>query len=350
MIEVRWDFYPHVAASIHGKAWLQVQAYLQLAPRTIDAYGRSLNAFLEFCEAHEFTAENVKREQITAYVQDLAQRPNPKGRAIRHLDSGAGLASATLQLRLTVLRLFFDYLVEEGIQTDNPVGRGRFTPGKGFGGQRDRGILHRYRKLPWIPTEEQWQQILSAARLEPQRNRLMLALAYDGALRREELCALQIGDIDPAHRTLRIRAETTKSRQERVVVYSDATGTLLSLYLVHRRNLSRNGEVLFLSESQRNRAQPLSVETWSKVVQRIAVRANILQFSTHTSRHLRLTDLARAGWDIHDIASFAGHRSIQTTLLYIHLSGRDIATKLNRAMTSLNRWQAAMTHEWELDG
>ncbi|MGW1505612.1 transposase [Streptomyces mirabilis] len=59
----------------------------------------------------------------------------------------------------------------------------------------------------------------------------MLALAYDAALRREELCSLRTDDVDPAHRTLRIRAETTKNRLERVVPYSASTGVLLSNYL-----------------------------------------------------------------------------------------------------------------------
>ncbi|WP_434482010.1 site-specific integrase [Streptomyces sp. NBC_01340] len=56
----------------------------------------------------------------------------------------------------------------------------------------------------------------------------MLALAYDAALRREELCSLRTDDLDPAHRTLRVRAETTKNRLERVVPYSAPTGVLLS--------------------------------------------------------------------------------------------------------------------------
>ena len=38
---------------------------------------------------------------------------------------------------------------------------------------------------------------------EPLRNRLMFALAYDAALRREELCALDLRDVDPAHRITR---------------------------------------------------------------------------------------------------------------------------------------------------
>jgi integrase len=51
----------------------------------------------------------------------------------------------------------------------------------------------------------------------------MLAMSYDAALRREEICSLEVADIDPAHRLLRIRLEVTKNRRERVVPYSLAT-------------------------------------------------------------------------------------------------------------------------------
>src|SRR4029079_17917849 len=92
--------------------------------------------------------------------------------------------------------------------------------------------------------------ILAVAAAEPPRNRLMLALAYDAALRREELCSLRTDDLDPAHRLLRIRAETTKTRRERVVPYSAPTGVLLAQYLRHRSTVSRARGPLFLSESR----------------------------------------------------------------------------------------------------
>jgi Phage integrase family len=63
---------------------------------------------------------------------------------------------------------------------------------------------------------------------------------------------------------------------------------------------------------------------------RAAVQAGVPRFSTHTTRHLCLTDLARMGWELHAIAAFAGHRSTDSTLTYIHLSGRDLADRLNR--------------------
>jgi integrase len=61
-------------------------------------------------------------------------------------------------------------------------------------------------KLPWIPSEAEWLRLLGVVADEPIRNRVMLALAYDAALRREELCSLRSDDLDPAHRTLRVRA------------------------------------------------------------------------------------------------------------------------------------------------
>ncbi|MEU2005052.1 site-specific integrase [Rhodococcus sp. NPDC019627] len=164
---------------------------------------------------------------------------------------------------------------------------------------------------------------MTVAATEPIRNRVMLALAYDAALRREELCALRTDDLDPAHRTLRIRAGTTKNRLERVVPYSAATGVLLSGYLAHRASLSRARGPLFLSESRRNHAQPLTLWTWPKVVRRIALAADAPRFSTHTTRHLSLTDLARMGWELHTIATFAGHRHTDSTLRHVRTgSGR----------------------------
>nr|WP_269330486.1 site-specific integrase [Kineosporia babensis] len=182
--------------------------------------------------------------------------------------------------------------------------------------------------------EGQWLDVLQVARGLSARNRLMLALAYDAALRREELCSLRTDDLDPAHRTLRVRAQTTKNRLERVVPYSASTGVLMSAYLEHRATLTRARGALFVSESRRNPGQPLSLWTWSKVVRQIAITAGAERFSTHTTRHLCLTDLARMGWELHAIATFAGHRNTDSTLRYIHLSGRDLADKLARAWTT----------------
>lgn len=75
------------------------------------------------------------------------------------------------------VRLFFDFLVEEGMRESNSVGRGRYTPGRRFGGRQSRPLVARMVKLPWIPGAAEWLRLLEAFRPEPIRNRSMLALA-----------------------------------------------------------------------------------------------------------------------------------------------------------------------------
>jgi integrase/recombinase XerD len=219
MEDVRWKLYPNVASAELPRAWLQMQANLQLASKTIDAYGRCLEDFLYFCIKHNIAPQEITREQVALYVKDLASRPNPRGRNILQIGSGVGLSNATMQQRITVVRLFCDYVVEKQLRIDNPVGRGHYVPGKGFAGARDKGLIPRHKRLPWIPSDEQWECLLSALKEESLRNQLMFLLAYDGALRREELVRLAITDFDFAYQQITIRAEHAKRGRERVVCY-----------------------------------------------------------------------------------------------------------------------------------
>jgi len=52
-----------------------------------------------------------------------------------------------------------------------------------------------------------------------------------------------------------------------------------------------------------------------------------------------------ARWELHEIAAFAGHRSTQTTLQYTHLSGRDLAAKLEAGMAQIHAERIAQISE-----
>jgi integrase/recombinase XerD len=332
--EVRWERYRRVAENAHAREWLKFQAARGLAANTIEAYGRDLDRYLGFLEAENIPFHSVIRPTIGVYIRSITQLEVPRV-SRKGMEARSTLANGTLQQHLTVVRLFHDFLVEERICTRNPL-----RPPIG-----GRGLIQRHHRLPWIPSEEEWQNILQVCKQEPLRNRVMLAMSYDAALRREEICSLEVADIDPAHRLLRIRLEVTKNRRERVVPYSLATSELFSRYLQMRRELSRERGPLFLSESCRNYGKPISIWTWSKTIARIAEQCNLPRFTPHTLRHLCLTDLARANWDIHEIATLAGHRSLQTTALYIHLSGRDLANKLARGMAEIHARRVATMSE-----
>ena len=318
---VRWDRCPLAAADPMCRSWLTFQSNRGLARNTLDAYSQGLEVFLRFLAHQKLSVPAVKRIHIGAYLASLQSH-------------NIYLSNATVQQRLTVLRLFYTYLVEEEVCEKNPTA---------YNGGR--AVVPRHRKLPWVPNEDDWQTILGAAAQEPIRNRVMFTFAYDAGLRREELCSLCTSDIDPSRRTIWVRAENTKGRRDRVVPYSAVSGALLAEYLDHRRTFTQKRGPLFLSESRRNYSAPISIWSWSKIVLRVARRAGVPRFTTHTLRHLCLTDLARAGWDIHEIATFAGHRSVQTTLLYIHLSGRDLARKLAAGMAQIHAQRTRMLAE-----
>ena len=335
----RW---PVLASCSWAPRWLDVQRDLGRSPQTVQAYARSLVDYLDYCERAGVDVVAAGRADVAGYLGDLRERPSRRGANVIAIDSGAGLANATLQLRVTVVRLFYDFLVEERLRDRNPVARG-YRSADGRAGRR--GLVARLDPLPWIPTDAEWRAVLEVAAGESLRNRLMLALAYDAALRREELCLLGTEDLDPAHRTISVRAETTKSKRGRGVPYSAVAGQLMARYLTHRRSVTTARGALFVSESPRNRGDGVTAWTWSKVVRSIALRAGVPSFSTHTLRHLCLTDLARSGWELHQIASFAGHRSTDTTQRYIHLSGRDLAERLASGMTQIHQARVAQIAE-----
>jgi site-specific recombinase XerD len=336
---LRWERYPLVAGEQQARRWIQSCVVLGLAQNTITAYLYALEDYLGFCQRDAVNALAASREAIVRYLGDLRSRSPRGANNVVQIDSGAGLSNATLQQRLTAVRLFYEFLVEDERIRTNPVPRGRHSQFHRSGGHGKRGLIQRFHKLPWIPSEEQWAALLTVVREERLRTRCMLAFAYDAALRREELCQLRSDDLDPAHRTLRIRSETTKGRRERVLPYSPACGALLGQYLRHRQTLSSQRGPLFLSESPRNYAAPITLWTWSKVIRSIALRAGVPRFSTHSLRHLCLTDLARAGWSLHEIARIAGHRNLETTQRYLHLSARDIIDRYQGTMLQLHDWR-----------
>src|SRR5437588_11068466 len=119
MSEIRWELYPLVAVHERSRAWLQLQSHLQLASTTLDAYGRSLNDFLAFCQRCEIVPETITREQVALYVQDLAHRPNPKGAKMLSIEGGRGLSNSTMRVRFTEVLFFCGSTVDRHCRQDN---------------------------------------------------------------------------------------------------------------------------------------------------------------------------------------------------------------------------------------
>ncbi|WP_245560517.1 hypothetical protein [Nocardia asiatica] len=64
----------------------------------------------------------ANRAHVAAYVRELTDRPGRRGANVVSIDSGSGLANATIQQRIVPVRLFYDCLMEEGLRESNPLG------------------------------------------------------------------------------------------------------------------------------------------------------------------------------------------------------------------------------------
>ncbi len=69
------------------------------------AYGLGLTEYLEVCEREGMDPVEADRVHIAKYVREMAGRPGKRGGNVLSIDSGAGLANATLQQRLVPVRL-----------------------------------------------------------------------------------------------------------------------------------------------------------------------------------------------------------------------------------------------------
>jgi len=343
---IRWDLYPYVATIPHASAFIVRLRQLSRRPKTVDAYARNLDRFLasfagvapeRWVEADEgdlLTYLDDLRHGRTSGTPSRAQRGQPEN--VRHL-SGGRAAETTIAQHVVALRQFYDYLIRAHIRRDsfNPLPRGS----NGHGGEASRqGPARTPARLPWIAPPAVWERIiLHVVTRETARNRALLLVAYDGALRREELVRLRADDYDRHQAVLRVRAETSKSGRERWVPLSPIGQRALDHYLDrHRRalvgayGLDESGP-LFLSESTRNPGRPLAPGAVNDVVEALRTALSLPQLRPHTFRHQRLSALKAAGVPLEDIALFAGHVSTETTRLYLHLTPAELGAKIRAA-------------------
>jgi integrase/recombinase XerD len=108
MLAAVGEKWPVLARHERAAEWLGVWADLGRAPRTIDAYARGLAEYLLSCERDGVDPLAANRAQVALFVRELRARPSRRGANVMALDSGSGLANATLQQRLVPVRLFYD--------------------------------------------------------------------------------------------------------------------------------------------------------------------------------------------------------------------------------------------------
>jgi integrase/recombinase XerD len=208
------------------------------------------------------------------------------------------------------------------------------------------GMEGRFEKLPWarppmrLPTvlsRDEVRRLIEVVAHRP-RDKALLMTLYGAGLRISEAVALKGQDIDSAQMLIHVRQG--KGKKDRIVPLPDTLLPVLrdawragSKQAAGRRsvqpppeNSSSEASACWLFPRSRNPQRPMDIHTAYHMVRQAARRAGIKRkVSPHTLRHTYATHQVEAGVHLRKLQLLLGHAHLSTTLLYVHLSGAEIA-------------------------
>jgi site-specific recombinase XerD len=264
---------------------------------SIEAKRRHVQRFIVF----------TGKEALKATAEDVC----------RYLDSLC-FSTEKINLHHTHIRQFYDFLIESGTCITNPA----------------QGYLRQTKSTkqpPEVLTEREVKDMLTAAvrrhirtkhDLLMKRDRAILEMLYSSGMRMCEVIALNIDDIDIAHREISI--VHAKGGTDRIVPIGEAALEALEAYVEAREKFltpSGDEEALFLSKIGRRISRP----SFMRVIYRRKREAGITTpGATHLFRRSCASHLLAHGAPIQAIGRLLGHECIDTTEHYTQVSEPDL--------------------------
>jgi site-specific recombinase XerD len=237
------------------------------APNTLKAYGASMDRFLKFMAATSFGPG----ERISRFL-DTHEYQEPR------------------RIAWSAIKLFYDLVLKKPCP---------YTMEK----VRPRHRLPSFLERPDV--------LCLLSKINNPRHRLMISMLYGSGIRVGELVRLRIRDID--FPSLSIRIVNAKQNKDRITVFSESLAEALKA-LVQGRD---GREYVFVTMNHKPYARRTVQAVFDK-----AVRASGIQkhASCHTLRHSFATSLLGNGIDIRAIRDLLGHKSVKTTMIYLHVT------------------------------
>lgn len=289
----------------------------ELPPGLKDA----LDAFAGYLSGERAVSEHTRRAYLGDVSSLLAHAASEGASGLEDLELGmlrrwlgvqsqSGAARATLARRSATVRSFTAWaLREERIALDPAL---RLKAPK------------RERSLPGVLHSSQLSRLLgqleeTAADGAPLavRNRAIVELLYATGVRVGELAGLDIDDLDPDRRTLRVLG---KGNKERTVPYGVPAALAVDDWLRRGRPLlarENSGPALFLGARGRRVDQRQVRELVNRLLEALG---DTSASGPHALRHSAATHLLDGGADLRAVQEILGHSSLATTQIYTHVS------------------------------
>jgi integrase/recombinase XerD len=260
-----------------------------------------------------------------------AQRRGGDGRLQVTGDGAGGVSARTLRRRLSSVSGLYGFLHARGDVRVNPVPRGlparreRQRPGQGV------PLVRAPRTLPQILGPPEVDALTAALRRH--RDRAMVAAMVLGGLRRCEVLGLRLGDLRFGERRLFI-AEG-KGGHQRLIPVSARFFTEVSAYLDAERPAGASTDRVFVVLQGPRRGLPLSADGLDEIPGGARGRAGLEYATCHQLRHTCLTQLRKAGMSLEAVQAQAGHASIESTRIYLHLGDDWLASQYRKAAEAI---------------
>jgi integrase/recombinase XerD len=263
----------------------------------------------------------IHAEKVLARHGDLADASVDLLRGYLESLSRQKLAPSTAARRLSALRQYFKFLVNEGLRKDDPTAA-LDAPKRG-------------RPLPRILSESEVAAMIDGVAREDKAAALRLGalmeLIYASGLRVSEVVGLPLAVAKRDQPFLVVRGKGSK---ERLVPLNDAAKRALAAYLeVRAKFLPRSLKAspwLFPSSGDSGH---LTRQRLGQLLKDAAVKAGIdpARVSPHVLRHAFATHLLDRGADLRALQKMLGHADIATTQIYTHVATGRLAALVSEA-------------------
>lgn len=227
-------------------------------------------------------------------------------------------AKTTIARRLAAVRSFGKFLCRQGVMSVNPA--------QGLRGPRPD------KKLPHFLTVADVQILLSSpsdADWAGRRDRAILETLYSAGVRVSELVGLDLADTDLKEGIATVRG---KGKKERLALLGPAAVAAIKAWLPDRdevmEQVRRKTDAVFLNKN----GGRLTVRSVGRLLTKYLQLAGLdPRTSPHTLRHSFATHLLDAGADIRGVQELLGHKSLNTTQVYTHVTTQRLQDSYQKA-------------------
>ena len=275
----------------------------------------------------------VTSADVLAFIQ--RQRAPRRGATVVRIEDGeSGLAARTIKRRLATIAGLYEYLLVRGDTgvLRNPVPRGLALRRAGQRAVRGVPLIRAPRTLPRVINPDEVDALMAA--LRTRRDRAMVEAMLLGGLRRCEVVGLRLEDLRPGDK--RVFIAEGKGGHQRIVPLSSRFFLSVAAYLEIERPRPASTDRVFVVLKGPRRGQPLTAAGVDEIVTGARTRAGLARLTCHQLRHTCFTRLREAGMALEAIQAQAGHRSIESTRIYLHLANDWLAGEYRRAAEAID--------------